>query len=330
MSRRQQRYDATHSKDDDNDSQDEESVEYTAKNSNVMPFQTDNSIDPGRILHSFRSMFQNLLESPTLKDHIQVVKKFLYNREYLQAFDNDDKRFAYAARWTPARSLSYASLFGSLPPLTDLFKDPDTKVKALCIGGGASAEVVGLAAVYCRLKECNSASDSDLTINVVDIADWHNIVGHVTKYVKSQWLYDESKFSTNFINEDILTASSATLQLNSLDVITLLFTTNELFAVKRKQTIDLFHLLSQSCKQGALLLIAESAGSYSNITIGSKQFPVQFLIDMVLVGKPGQDDGAWEIIEQSDSCWYRIEPREISYPLKLENMRYFYRLYRKK
>lgn len=76
--------------------------------------------------------------------------------------------------------------------------------------------------------------------------------------------------------------------------------------------------------------MAESAGSYSHITVGSKKFPVQFLIDTILAGKPTSGDGAWEIIEQEESCWYRINANEVDYPIKLENMRFFYRLYRKK
>lgn len=64
--------------------------------------------------------------------------------------------------------------------------------------------------------------------------------------------------------------------------------------------------------------------------VGSKKFPVQFLVDMILVGKQGANDGDWEIVEQNESCWYRINQKEVEYPMKLENMRFFYRLYRKK
>lgn len=99
---------------------------------------------------------------------------------------------------------------------------------------------------------------------------------------------------------------------------------------KRKETIKFLQLLNSNCRQGSLLLIAESAGSYSHIKIGDKNFPVQFLIDTILVGKPGLNNGSWEIISQSDSSWYRINQKEVDYPMKLENMRFFYRLYIKK
>lgn len=330
MSRRAARYHTNHPKEPDSDSDNEDLEDHTPKNSNAMPFTTDYCMDPNRILHLFSSLFANLLESPGLNEHIQEVKKFLYDREYLSAFDNDDKRFAYAARWTPARALAYASLFGTLQPLRDAFMCPDRHINSLCIGGGAAAEVVGLGALFSRQKEHHSTSKSKFTLNVVDIADWSSIIAKATNFMQTNWLYDSSKLGSNFIHGDVLTINPSRLMLGMQDVITLLFTTNELFAANRKGSIQLLQSLNQHCRSGTLLLIAESAGSYSNIKIGTKQFPIQFLIDMVLVGKPGTDDGPWDLVEQSDSCWYRVEPREVSYPLKLENMRFFYRLYRKK
>ena len=296
----------------------------------LFPFTTEDCMEPQKIIDLFEVCFKHVLKSPDLQEHIQIVKGDLYNRDYLAAFNNDDNRFAYACRWSPARALAYSSVLASLQPIKSLLEDPETAKSVLCVGGGASSELVALGAVFCRLKEYYPSSSSQLNIKLIDIADWSKVVNNLTAYMKENWVYHPEKLNSQFICDDILTSSSESLSLGSLDLITLLFTTNELFAEKRKETIKFLQLLKTSCRQGSLLLIAESAGSYSHIKIGDKNFPVQFLIDTILVGKPGIDNGAWEIVSQSDSSWYRINQKEVDYPMKLENMRFFYRLYIKK
>lgn len=292
-----------------------------------IPFTSENSLEPGRILELFKQSFSQILLSPDLQEHIQTVKGNLYDRDYLVAFDNDDKRFAYASRWSPARSLAYASLFASLEPIVELLSSPEENIEALCIGAGASSELVGLGAVFCRLKESHSTSPSLLHLNIVDIANWSTVVSHVTKHIKDNWVYREEKFNSSFLYKDILD-ENVSLRLSQQSLITLLFTTNELFTEKKRETMKFLQRLNVKCKTGTFLLIAESAGSYSHITVGTKTFPVQFLIDTILCGKPNEA-GPWEIVKQSESCWYRINTKEVDYPMKLENMRFFYRLYRK-
>lgn len=298
--------------------------------SDMLPFASEHSLAPTKIVGLFESTFHHILEAPDLQDHIQIVKGELFKRDYLSAFDSDDKRFAYASRWSPARALAYSSLFASLPEVVALLGDPDHQSRVLCVGGGASAEVVALGAVYGQLKGQQPSSASKLHVDIVDIADWTSVVSNLTHFIQKNWYYDGSNFQTNFLNADILAADAQKMQLLSLDLVTLLFTTNELFCEKRKETVNFLHTLNKNCQKGSYLLIAESAGSYSHITVGTKKFPVQFLIDTILVGKPGAEDGAWETVQLSESCWYRVDTRKVEYQMKLENMRFFYRLYRKK
>ncbi|ODV67777.1 hypothetical protein HYPBUDRAFT_156521 [Hyphopichia burtonii NRRL Y-1933] len=309
----------------------ERSVQFGAELKNdSIPFKSKYSQDPQKIIGLFEDAFKYILESPDLEQHIQSVKGDLFNRDYLAAFNNDDKRFAYASRWTPARALAYSSLFASLEPLRCMLSDSEASSKVLCVGGGAASELVGLGAVFCKLKQDYPATASNLHVDIVDIADWSTVVTNLTHNIKTKWLYDENKFNSKFMYRDILTMNATELDLANLDLVTLLFTTNELFCEKRTETIKFLQNLNTHCKKGGYLLIAESAGSYSNITIGNKKFPVQFLIDMVLIGKPGTDSGAWKIVQQSESCWYRVNQRELKYNMKLENMRFFFRLYQKK
>lgn len=296
----------------------------------IIPFHHVRTYTPSKVIDLFLENFKYILASEDLPDMIQLVKGELFKRDYLSAFNNDDKRFAYVARWSPSRALAYSSLFASLESVAKMFEDPERKNRVLCVGGGASSELVGMASLFCAMKQNNAETPSSLQMDIIDIADWSTIVHNISSFIQKQWLYDASKFSAKFIHGDVLSESSASLQLSQLDLITLLFTTNELFCEKKTETIKFLQSLSAHCRQGTLLLITESAGSYSHITVGLKKFPVQFLIDTILLGKPGDDNGAWQIIDQSESCWYRINDKDINYPVKLENMRFFYRLYQKR
>lgn len=293
-------------------------------------FQTDFGMQADEILSIFQETFRETLQSPHLQELVQEVKEDLYNRDYLAAFDSDEKRSSYACRWSPARALSYSSLFALLKDIRELLLDEKRETQVLCVGGGASSEVVALASLFCRMKEQCSTSASSLNITVVDIANWSDVINRLVSTIKARWIRRQESLRTSFLHHDILTMDQGKINYASFDLITLLFTTNELFCEKRGETVKFLQMLNSVCKTGSCLLIVESAGSYSNVAIGSKIFPVQFLIDTILCGKKGDQTGPWYIIEETDSCWYRIDQRSIDFGMKLENMRFFYRLYKKR
>lgn len=212
--------------------------------------------------------------------------------------------------------------------------------KVLCIGGGAGGELAALASIFTPCRDFNSKFSTskkntdagDLEVHVVDIADWGSVLTRLEQEISNTWLYGEAvHFTVRFTNRNVLTLTASEMELQNLDLITLLFTTNELFLENRASSIRFLQKLNQECSPGAHLLIVESAGSYSHIQIGAKKFPIQFLIDTILLGKRGEESqGSWELISQNDSLWYRGDERSFDYPLKVENMRFFYRLYKKR
>lgn len=302
------------------------------------------TLPPQEVVDLFKVTFDHELYGPPgldeLRSQIQKVKTDLYNRDYAAAFDDNAKRIAYCCRWSPSRATAYASLFAHLPECAQVVVCKDSDRNVLCIGGGAGGELVALASLFTPSREFvtkySTAKQSispknALNVHLVDMSDWSVVVDRLQRTIESKWLYsDESRyFNVQSSKRDILTMSNDELALSQLDLITLLFTTNELFSENKQQSIRLLQRFNQVCKTGCYLLIAESAGSYSHITVGSKKFPIQFLIDTILMGKRGQQEpGAWELVNQSDSTWYRCDP-SIDYPMKLENTRIFYRLYRK-
>lgn len=299
--------------------------------------------------------FSGLLKS------IQQVKTDLFNREYLKAWDSDEKREAYAIRWSSSRALAYGCLLAEQRDIRnclfekqhDYVEDEDEDedksnntinqhVKnILCIGAGAGGEVIGLSSMISKFLQKQEiselrANERFFKVHAVDIANWRNIINDIDTYVNDNWIKPNNintavnKVELKFDNKDVLKMSHEELNLKNLNLITSMFTTNELISESKLETIKFLKTLSTYCSKNCLFLIVESAGSYSNVSIGSKQFPVFFLIDMILCGKRGDESsGAWEIVDENDSIWYRVN-KDIDYILKLENMRFFYRLYRKK
>ncbi|EDO17480.1 hypothetical protein Kpol_1058p17 [Vanderwaltozyma polyspora DSM 70294] len=317
-----------------------------SKSSQQLPVHDKNSLPPQEIVDLFKTTFNDelyLQDIETLMQDIQSVKTDLYNREYIEAFSNDIKRVAYCCRWTPSRATAYASLFTHFKEIVQLLTCANGDQSVLCIGGGAGSEMVAMSSIFTPTrkfaskyaKDVDESKDQDgkhsLHLHVVDIADWSNVLDRLTKEIADRWLYSgEIKyFDIKFTKDDVLQMKTSQLHLSELNLITLMFTTNELFTEHKTDSIRLLQKFNKECKTGCYLLIVESAGSYSHIMVGSKKFPIQFLIDTILVGKRGEEaNGAWELVNQNDSIWYRGD-LNIDYPMKLENMRFFYRLYRK-
>ncbi|KAJ5097094.1 hypothetical protein N7456_007815 [Penicillium angulare] len=175
-------------------------------------------------------------ETPPLdiKSLIQTIKSHLYQRDFDSAFADagEDNLRAYALRWSASRALGYAGLFkgvlgwmrGDGPADADM--KPICKlselsnVRTVCLGGGAGAELVALAAAWRDMEfgsgidslaqraadlsleseesqtkpESESASDSNavssvnsktLSISAVDIADWSSVVDRLSKTIVS-------------------------------------------------------------------------------------------------------------------------------------------------
>ncbi|CDK27449.1 unnamed protein product [Kuraishia capsulata CBS 1993] len=282
----------------------------------MIPEQTPWQLNQQAIIGLYESCFHDKFEDlERLNQDVQTVKGHLYEREYIQAFDAAYKREAYVLRWSPSRSLAYASLFCYLDDVRQvLVNEPATKV--LAIGGGAGGELVALGSVFSQ-NDQNHQWD----VTLMDISNWSDTVARLTHSVHRELCLKPENLRVDFKLGDVLDPKMG-LGLAEVNLITLMFTTNELFKENKIGSVNLLHRLNRECKKGALLLIVESAGSYSNIDIGKKTFPVTFLVDMVLCEK-----GPWTSVTEEDSIWFRCH-RHWQYKFNLENMRVLYRLYR--
>jgi 25S rRNA (uracil2843-N3)-methyltransferase len=308
------------------------------------------------ILSLFQNTFHVLFSRPDLHQLLQIVKGHLYNRDYAAAFGAPENLDAYVVRWSPSRALAYRSVFLSLcEELTEVFDvatTPGQKTEVVCMGGGAGAELVGTAAAVKTLlkkpkakaaegeeeEEAEEPRVGKLHVTALDMASWDSSFSQLAEEIAASYMPEGRKdvFSADFIQTNVISRDAGLENLvpRSTKLITLLFTTNELYTQSKAATTKMLLSLAGLVEKGCLLLVLESAGSYSTVELGDHKFPMGMLLEHTLLG-PGGKGGDWERVFAEDARWYRLPQVEnahttgLRYPLQLENMRYFVRVFRR-
>lgn len=303
---------------------------------------------PVELQQAVLDVFANALQLAAdvdLLSTIQEVKGHLFNRDFSNAFGKEDYLMAYASRWSAARALAYAEIFTSIHPrcLAPLRAPESTGApKVVCLGGGAGAELLGLAAAVRHL------SLSGLHVHAVDIADWASVLTKLlisTEQCPPLSAYASASIKAN--NKPLLEAGRLTICFDKQDVleyartddrnrwesmlvgvslVTIMFTLNELFTSSVSKATALLLALTDAMEPGAWLLVVDSPGSYSEVTLGAgipRKYPMQWLLNHTLLDIAGTTDGVrkWRLHSTDDSKWFRIDPR-LKYGLELENLRY--------
>ena len=368
-----------------------------------------------KLLDVFRNAFPSRFE-PDLPAWLQEVKRFLYQRDFNRAFGRDEYREAYAVRWSPSRALGYVDILE--PIISKIYeqrgrrdvmdietkeptlKSKDKGIRVSCIGGGAGAEIVALAAVL-KLHNWSHSSancsqgggevdnentsegfeDNGLSLSVdfIDIADWSSILDRLYQTItsppplsayasakakaKNVPLILPTSYNVVFSQHDILKLHPRELYplVGTRDMVTLLFTLNELYTTSSLLTQTFLLNLTACMAVGSLLLVVDSAGDYTEVGFSreeTKKYPMQWLADRTLLTSatevgfshpiegPGDDESAehkrerkyregrakdsvkWEKIREENSKWFRLA-EGLTYPVELENMRYQLHLYRR-
>ncbi|THY46193.1 hypothetical protein D6C97_08368 [Aureobasidium pullulans] len=357
-------------------------------------YQQDNAI-PITLQQSLLNVFRDACNkgSPAeIEDILQEVKGHLFNRDFATAFGKEEYLEAYAARWSPSRALGYAQIFSDLSPeISDLLENKSTESQStdnesatlsdqlesqltlqsqtasdkalniLCLGGGAGAEVVGLAGWLRHLRDNASSPDEDtpqpniskLDIFGIDVATWDKVMqdlhqGIITPPFLSKYASAAAKatnkavlpsevFNVRFEQKDLLDMDAAGVEemLVNSDIVTIMFTLNELYSTSVAKTQRLLYALTASMRPGSLLLVVDSPGSYSTVTLNgaSQKYPMQWLLDHTLLSpKKDAEKGTppqWKKLVSDESRWFRLPEDDLKYPIELENMRYQIHLYRR-
>ncbi|KAL1903202.1 hypothetical protein Sste5346_000487 [Sporothrix stenoceras] len=253
---------------------------------------------------------------------------------------------AYAARWSPTRALCYASILASpvvqehWNTTTDTEAETKPALRMVAIGGGA-AEIVAFGAMLTN-GEAGAAQPGDLIL--VDSGPWASVVDRLRNSmveVRSEGrvlalVEPADRFSVDVRQRDILKVDDEEMgkmiggsgdgALTTL--VTLFFTLNELFTAGGLGSAATFLLrLTAAAPSGTVLLVVDSPGSYSEMTVGSqaRKYPMRWLLDKFLL----QDAEAWTKVHEDEAIWYRLSA-SLSYPIRLEDMRYQVHLYVRK
>lgn len=232
-----------------------------------------------------------------------------------------------------------------------------------CLGGGAGAELVA-AAAWLRLQS-EEPDDPDsytgkalvdarsLEVCCVDNANWESVESRLDAQIKSPPkisrfasaarkaanipLLPEDALQIIPIRQDLLDANLDCLRplCQASSMITIMFTLNELYSKSVSKTQRLLFEITVSTCPGTLLLVVDSPGSYSTVTLNGteKKYPMHWLLDHTLLEASKntrilQRRQHWEKVLTEESRWFRL-PKSLEYPIELEDMRYQIHLYRR-
>jgi len=224
----------------------------------------------------------------------------------------------------------------------------------LSLGGGAGSEILAIAALIRSTVIAHPHKTQEeigkWSWTGVDIGRWKGIIDKFTHATKVDWEVDESILEVDYIQGDLVaqpqpsddTISTSTLNdagIPSIDLpkillskppqlITLFFTLTELLSQSRSSTLTLLSQITEHTPAGTQFLIIDSASDISQLPLGKegRSYPIYMVIDLLLTAK----GKGWEKVRGEDSRWFRFdEDTGKGWPCKLENTRYWYRLYRR-
>lgn len=224
----------------------------------------------------------------------------------------------------------------------------------LCIGGGAGSELVALAGIVADSLNNNQGTTSlpALNVHLLDIGPY----GSLIERFQAEAVYrlvapSTTSVSAAFHQIDVLSPAAVPLFERLLEpnstssappIITLLFTMTELFLQSRPATIALLGTITRLAPRGTLFLVVDAANEEASaVSVGKegRSWSLGTVMDGVLSAPPPRQEGedpaerprpAWRKLEAEDSKWFRLrEGLQDHYPVKLENTRYWLRLYRR-
>lgn len=237
-------------------------------------------------------------------------------------------------------------------------------LRIACLGGGAGAELVASAA-WLRLQSDKAAEDPEfegeplgidsdsLDVCCVDIANWASVVlrldeaikkaPSISKYASAAAkaanvaLLPSEAMTSKSIQQDLLDVNLDLIRplFRNSDIITMMFTLNELYSASVSKTQRLLFELTVAAQPGTLFLVVDSPGSYSSVMLNGteKKYPMQWLLDHTLLEASRNTrilprGKHWQKVLSDDSRRFRL-PKGLEYPIELENMRYQIHLYRR-
>ncbi|KAI9494989.1 hypothetical protein BDB00DRAFT_955136 [Zychaea mexicana] len=266
------------------------------------------------ILNVIRQACTDTLSRDDFGKTLQSIKANFVQRDYEGIFTAEARNLqVYSAAYVPGRALCYFEIFCQ----SQLLKLLARRTCIYAIGSGSGSELVSFAAAMTRVP----AERQRIKLIMQDIGEWAKVLETFESASRQSWKLTEEQFSCQYLQGDILDPTKRderAQRIADADLITFMFVMNELF-VKKAAAMEMVQSLVTNMKKGAHLLVVESAGSFSHLKVGNKTYMVHMLLDAI---KDLQS------VISDDARWYR-HPDNVRYPLDVQNMRYFIRLYKK-
>lgn len=318
------------------------------------------------ILALIRHSLASTISSPEFVPTIQKIKGLLYEKKWLDAFGDESLLEAYAGRWVPSRVLCFRELLADLEHIRNVLfyergqrggsvnvngnGDGDesgnaeagpSRRRIVSLGGGAGSELLALGSLTHGQRELESrkevrASNTSIEWVGVDYGPWTTVLDKFNKSLSNLWSleFPTSEHQMNLLDTPIPEGLIPLLE-GDTKLVTILFTICELMSQSRPSTIKLLHTITSHLALGGYLLVADSASDIAEFELGAsgRKWPIYMVLDAVLMGmKDETRDGKsqWRKVDSVDSRWFRLgDGLGQGWPVKLENTRYWYRLYKR-
>ncbi|KAJ1979175.1 hypothetical protein H4R34_002930 [Dimargaris verticillata] len=290
------------------------------------------------ILNVIRLACAPTIADPDFGIKLRAIKHAFAERDFDRVFQTTENLPIYTAQYIPGRVLCYYQLITREPAIMAILRQ---RPSIFCMGGGAGSELMALAAASLNLptkKMPNSSSSNcaaetstippsppnplrPIICHTQDYVDWRPVLASLESTARSVWKIPPEWLQTEFTMGDLLFLDQDLEQrIGNADLVTAMFVMNELFTLDKQRAMKLVHTIVKALRPGKHLLLVDSAGSFSHVQIGSNTYMVYTIFDSLR--------NALRPVVTHSNVWYRY-PLHLRYPLKLDNMQYYVRLYQK-
>ena len=250
--------------------------------------------------------------SVDFKKNEQIIKELFFYRKYREIFENQSLLPVYAALYTPSRALCFHDIFIKNEHLKKLLLENSS---FYCLGAGCGSELIAISRAFMEIS-----TTTKIKLHIQDLANYEFLLDQMNQNIRKYWNLNNDRLELKFSVEDVLEEDNEfDSNVKESSIITACFLLNELLSTSKQKFVKLVYRMLKNMKPGTLLLVVDSAGSFSDVEIAGNTYNCWNLLDNL------KD---LECITSSDSVWYRF-PTNCKYPTKLNNIRSFVRLYRK-
>lgn len=301
-----------------------------------------------QLLNILADHFRDTLQDPLYEKRLQAIKAHFFRRDYAAVFSNPEACVDYAVRYLPSRALAYAELFLTQPILALLYPPPlprrpsakrpdsssDKPKRLVAVGAGVGSELCALHLLP-QLKRLQLEDDEEDAIEALQQELGIDIVDHAEYDTFLESLLNRLQATTpptlrhTYHQQDILAWSGSTEWTNLLaetTLLTFMFVFNELFTTSKSLTMQLIASIAKHLPSSSYVLLVESAGDVSEVKLSHHKDTEED--KGMMVYKFWDHLPGFEAVLSTDRQWFRIDAA-LHYPLEMENVSYFTRLYRK-